>query len=202
MAMVSRKGKTAAELLAELREDPEHVRMRAEQEEALRHRRKFREQAEKPLVRDLRNVGCQVDSVWDLVNTKEPYPRAIPVLMEHLDEEYPAKVREGVARALAVPVLESEDWESLLAHFMAEEPGETKWALALALAANAREAHRVQLIELVSSPEHGKGRAVLAEALHRFPSPETSATLQSLATDPEIGASLRLLLETGTTVVE
>lgn len=191
--MTKRRERTAAELMAELRANPDHVRMRAEQEESLRHRRKFRQKAEEPLVRDLGSVGCEVESVWDLVNTERPYARAIPILMEHLEREYPDKIREGIARALAVRVLEAEDWEILRAHFVSEEQSETKWALALALAANAQEIHRQQLVELVSAPEHGKGRAILAEALHRFPG--TRSTLQSLTADPEIGSTLRRLLK-------
>ncbi|MFZ2502019.1 MAG: hypothetical protein WAW88_05070 [Nocardioides sp.] len=52
---------------------------------------------------DLRSAAVQVDSVWDLVNTSEPYPAALPVLMEHLERGgYPARVMEGLGRSLAV----------------------------------------------------------------------------------------------------
>ena len=48
-------------------------------------------------------VGVEIDSVWDLVNTAEPYPAALPVLMEHLERDgYPDRVMESLGRALAV----------------------------------------------------------------------------------------------------
>lgn len=36
-------------------------------------------------MRTLRSAGVQVESVWDLVNTSDPYPAALPVLMDHLE---------------------------------------------------------------------------------------------------------------------
>ena len=97
---MARKRKTAAELIAELEANPEHVKMRQQQDEELHNRRLFRERAEQPLVRDLREVGCDVESVWDLVGSWGPYPEAIEVLVRHLDGEYPERTsrRNGLSR--------------------------------------------------------------------------------------------------------
>lgn len=196
------KEKTAAELLAELQADPEHVKMRKEKEEELRHRRLFRERAEQPLVHDLRIAGCEVESVWDLVGSKDRYPQAITVLLAHLERDYPSKIREGIARALSVPVLDREEWEIVRSHFVREQDEEAKWALALAVATNAREDDREQLIELVNDPSNGKGRSALAEALFRFRNERADAVLLCLKSDPEIGMSIERLLDTGTTIVD
>lgn len=198
---MARKRKTAAELIAELESNPEHVKMRQRQDEELHHRRLFRERAEQPLVRDLREVGCDVESVWDLVGSWGPYPEAIDVLVSHLDGEYPAKIREGIARALAVPVLDQEHWEILLSHFVKEEDVEAKWALALALAKNAKMENGERLVELITDPGNGKGRSVLADALYQFRTEEVTEVLRSLTTDPEIGTSIGRLLKTGSTFV-
>ena len=50
----------------------------------------------------LAEVGVEVESVWDLVNSKDDhYADAVPVLVEHLqDESYPDRVREGIARSV------------------------------------------------------------------------------------------------------
>ena len=50
----------------------------------------------------LRAVGVQVRSVYDLVNTKESYPEAIPVLLELLPRVRNDRIKEGVVRALTV----------------------------------------------------------------------------------------------------
>lgn len=47
--------------------------------------------AEQPVVQALAEVGVEVQSVWDLVNTSSDYSQAVPVLQEHLqDATYPA----------------------------------------------------------------------------------------------------------------
>jgi hypothetical protein len=67
---------------------------------------------EAPLVADLRGVGFDVESAWDLFNRKEPWrkdvpippwPEAVPVLVEHLGRAYPFVVHEGIVRALTAP---------------------------------------------------------------------------------------------------
>lgn len=197
------KATTAGELLKELEGDPDYQRRKREREEARTQRSRFLDRAEAPLVRELHKVGVQVESVWDLVNTREPYPKAIPVLMEHLEEGgYPPVIREGIARALAVPVLDPEDWDILLTCFREESDDQAKFALALALKANAVQDHREQLLELVRDPESGSGRTVLATALYRFRNQEVDRLLQSLVSDPEIGEGIQRLLKTGTTVVD
>jgi len=68
-----------------LRDDPEY---RAKVEAAERSRRERVQGlrvAEQPIVADLRQAGVEVSSVWDLVNTSQPYPAALPVLLEHLE---------------------------------------------------------------------------------------------------------------------
>lgn len=54
-------------------------------------------EAEKPILRDLGDVGEQVSSVWDFVNTSRPYPRALPVLLRHFQQGgYPDRVMESL----------------------------------------------------------------------------------------------------------
>jgi Flp pilus assembly protein TadB len=59
--------------------------------------------AELPIVADLRAVGVDVHSVWELVNTSVPYPAALAVLLKHVQlAGYPDRVMESPGRALAV----------------------------------------------------------------------------------------------------
>lgn len=189
--------KTAAEWLRELNQDPE-FRARKEREEAeLQRRREERAVAEEPLVRELRARGFNVESVWDLVGTREPYPEALPVLIDHLTRPYPPKIREGIGRALAVRVLDSSGWELVRRQFLEERDSEAKWALALVLKVNAGPHHVDALIRLLEDSASGKGRAVFAEALYSLDGPGVQSRLEDLVADEEIGSSVRRLLRTG-----
>src|SRR3712207_4152728 len=100
--MTKRVPKTAAELMTELESDPDYVARRRRRDRELQQRTATLREAEAPLVGDLHRAGFDVASAWDLANTSTPYPEALPVLVEHLQRPYPDRVREGIARALAV----------------------------------------------------------------------------------------------------
>ena len=127
---------TAAELMAKLNADPEFVGKRAREEEDRLEREAEYCLAEAPLVDELRAAGYRVSSAWDLVNTPDSYPTAVPILLAHLPRPYPAAVREGIARALAVREA-SCGWEVLTRLYRDEhEVRTTDGAVAIAAAAN------------------------------------------------------------------
>jgi hypothetical protein len=89
--------------MARLQKDQEYQRKKEVFDADVRERVSVLRQAEQPIVANLRDAGVQVESVWDLVNTTEPYPAALPVLIEHLERGgYPDRVMESLGRALAV----------------------------------------------------------------------------------------------------
>jgi hypothetical protein len=95
-------GRTAAESERLFRACPEWV---AEQKarEAEQEARKQRSKEEQALLlADLRRVGYRLETVWNLVNTADSYPEAIPVLLDHIKRSYKDVYREGMARALTV----------------------------------------------------------------------------------------------------
>ena len=75
----------------------EYIARKKERDDAIRHQSEENSKAEIPLVEDLRGAGAQISSVWDLVNTKKPYPQLLPILFAHLDRPYPERIREGIA---------------------------------------------------------------------------------------------------------
>jgi hypothetical protein len=82
-----------------LDQDPDYLSLKEQQE---RHFQALRDQltkAEQPLVGALNDAGISVKSIGDLVNTKQSYPGAIPILIEHLRHSYPFRIREGIAHA-------------------------------------------------------------------------------------------------------
>jgi hypothetical protein len=165
--MIKKKEITAAELMAQLRQDPEFcAREKLHEEEVERHRQLSRiEQAQ--LLSELREVGVVVDCVWDLVNTRAEYPAAIPVLVRHLSNSYTLPVKEGIARALTVEYAGREALRKLIGEFLKQDENSAnslKWVLGNAIGAVATSSDEEALISLVTDRAHGTAReGVIAE---------------------------------------
>jgi hypothetical protein len=137
---------------------------------------------EAPLAADLHAVGLSASSAWDLVNSNEPYSQAVPVLLKHLQRPYSDRIREGIARALAVPQAEvQEKWSLLVAEYCKASFGRgvaaigdakeyrlgAKDGLAVALSVAATDDRLPELIALAEDPVHGESRILLLSALKR-----------------------------------
>lgn len=193
---MNRKSKiTASELMAQLKSDPRFVtNQRAKEEQRLRREEEFRK-AEGPIVAELRHVGFAVQSAWDLVNTPASYPKAVPVLLAHLQREYPGPIREGLARALAVPEGRS-GWDQLVHLYANEIEPRVKDGLAVALAGSVDESVLDQLIDLAKDTRHGPSRLLLLRALERAANSNARAhaTLGELASDPDLKKEIAFIL--------
>ncbi len=67
---------------------------------------------------ELHNVGIKVDSIWDLVNTRERYPEAIPVLVNLVQQDFSDnRDKEGVIRALTVKEAKGIANQALMAEY-------------------------------------------------------------------------------------
>lgn len=149
--------------------------------------------AEAPLVQELNAAGAQVSSVWDLVDTKAKYPQLLPILFAHLDRPYPKKVREGIARALAVRESRSR-WDEIVNRYLAEADTSAngmKWALHLVIAAAADSTVLDTLIRLACDRRHGRNRALFIDALARIDDPRARAALAELASDPDLAGDVQ-----------
>jgi HEAT repeat protein len=195
--MSKRKGKTAAELMAELEKDPSYLEHRSRREEELQRKEGEYARAEAPLVRELRAAGSQVLSVWDLANTPGSYPTLVLTLLAHLDRPYPERVREGIARALAVPEAR-QGWDKLVNSYLSETDTTThgiKWALHLAIAAAADLSVLDSLIRLAADRRHGRNRAMFVDALARLNDPRARAALDELGGDPDLADDVRRVMK-------
>ncbi|MDZ7578227.1 MAG: hypothetical protein U0904_08655 [Candidatus Nanopelagicales bacterium] len=189
-------GISATELMARLEKDAEYQRKKKAFDAELQQRVRVLTEAERPIVADLRDAGVRVDSVWDLVNTAEPYPDALPVLLEHLERGgYPDRVMESLARALAVKPA-AVYWDRLVALYQAQRVGSNaKDGLAVALAVTATQATLGELFDLVDDPANGDSRILLLGELKRLGGPEGRSKLEALVDDPELGKEARHLLK-------
>lgn len=185
---------TAAELMAELEADPEYVAAKHRQGIEVAQKAAARRAAEAPLVRDLQGAGFEVESAWDLVNTSTPYPEALPILVAHLGRPYPDRVREGIARALAVPDSRFA-WDALVGTYRAEPAGtDAKDGLAVALAAVADDGVIDDVIAFANDPAHGASRILLLSRLKRSRLPAAREVLERSTEDPVLGREAAALL--------
>lgn len=177
---------TAGELAALLEADPAWVAAQAARDAAhLQLKAQYR-LAERPLLADLRAAGYDAESVWDLVNTTADYADAVPTLIRHLGEPYPDAVRDGIARALAIPQAKSV-WDQLVRFYRVEGPTtRTKQGLAAAIAVVADRKVIAEVIELIRDVDQGPSRGLLLRALTRSRDPAADQTISDLASDPDL----------------
>lgn len=104
------------------------------------------------LVADIRRAGYPVrESVWELVNTADSYPEAIPVLLKHLKRPYSDRLKEGIARALSVREARGVAGPSIVKAFDNAQNGDRfyRWALANALTTVAKQSDRDAIKRLI-----------------------------------------------------
>jgi hypothetical protein len=160
---------TAAELMAQLHADPEWVR-RHEENEA-RHAAsvaKLRAEIEPehaPLLRDLAGIGMRVSSVSDLVNMSAPYPKAIPVLLQHFATARHPVMRNTLARALTVQEAEGIAAGTILRELRRETDSEARWAMANALTIVATPSDADEIAALLADPAYADVHERLGRAL-------------------------------------
>ncbi len=143
---------------------------------------------EKPLLADLRSVGWNVETVWDLVNTSAKYTEAIPVLLNHLLLPYSDTIRGGIARSLAVPEAR-EAWHTLAREYRNAPKADglgAQHGLAVALAATASDEVLGELIELAKDRAFGESRVLLLSALKRSKNVAVREALKQLSSDPDL----------------
>jgi hypothetical protein len=190
---------TAAELMAlkeEMRRTDPDYRAQVEKVEAERHARvQELRRDEQPIVADLKDAGVEVSSVWDLVNTADPYPKALPILLEHLQRGgYLDRVMESLGRALAVKP-SVDVWDTLRHLYLAAEGHGEEEGLAVALAASADDDHLDALIALLDETSRGSTRIHFLRPIKRVGGKRGMNVLRSLQDDPLFGKEANALLK-------
>lgn len=129
------------------------------------------------------------------MNTSEPYPAALPVLMEHLERGgYPERVMESLGRALAVKPSVAF-WERLKACWLnARDSGEEDGA-AVALAACATKKHLADLIEFLAVEERGHSRIYFIRPILKVGGDRGREVVEGLRSDSVFGDEATALLK-------
>lgn len=171
--------------MAELHADPEWVAARRAEEEELAAKITESDRAEAPLRADLAAVGIDVNSAWDLVNTSKPYPEALPILLDHLQRDYPAEIIDGIARALAVPPARF-GWDTIVDVYRKAPENRAKDGLAAALAAMVDDALWPELLELIRDRSNGPSRILLLTAVQYWDDDRADPVLAEFEDDPDL----------------
>lgn len=144
------------------------------------------------VVAELRLCGLSVSSVWDLVNTKEKYREAIPVLVRMLPKVEDLGTKEGIVRALSVKEASPLAEQPLIAEFnslLRNSSPRAKfvlWAIANALTVVATKASSDKIITLLSLPESGSSRQMLALTIAKLKATDAIPLLVRLLEDDEV----------------
>lgn len=179
---------------------------RAKEQERIESSARLRVE-EEPILAELRAVGWDVESVWDLVNTSTRYANAISILLKHLLLPYSDRTREGIARSLAVRESGVQDaWPVLVKEYLKapigwgiKAPADTreyrlgaKDGLACALAVAVTEETLEELIDLAKDKVQGGSRILLLYPLkkRRNKNPMVKLAIAELARDPELAKEI------------
>lgn len=193
--MTRRRPMTAAEYLAKKSKDPEWLAEVERGREADARQYMLDRAEEKPILDDLREAGWDVDSVWDLVNTSEPYPSALPVLVRHLRRGgYRDRVMEGIGRALAVrPAIRY--WDDLLERFTDPRCAGERVGAAVALSAAATRDQFDALETLVTADDPQSDAIFFLRALVRIDRKRGWTVLEGLVSHPLFGEEATRMLK-------
>ncbi len=143
---------------------------------------------------DFRRIGITVQSPWDVKNIRQPYPAAIPLLLEWLarvDDEVPIedqlKFREGLVRALSVPAARGVAASALLREFQRSDgsPG-YRWAVGNALEIVADDSVFDELVAVAQDRTYGRAREMVVLGLGRMKNPRAVEVLIELLDDVDV----------------
>ena len=169
------KSMSAAELMSRLQCDPDWVRENAEREAkhkaVVEQRREELRPEQTPLLADLAAAGINVNSVWDLVNAKWPYPSAVPILAAHLQRVRDPVLREGIGRALTVPEARGAAARVILSQLQrpfCESSHSVRWVLANTLTLVGDKSMVDEIKALIADDQYADVRERLTTALEKI----------------------------------
>lgn len=151
---------------------------------------------------EVRKAGVIADSPWDLVNRRQSYGPAIPLITEWLERaegEVPAsdraKFREGLVRSLTVREARGVAGPALLREFRRREATpDYRWAVANALEVVAGRDELEEMLELACDQSFGAERQMIVLALGRMHDPRVVRALIKLLYDDDVAGHAAIAL--------
>lgn len=140
---------------------------------------------------ELAKVGIVVNSIYDLVNSKESYPEAISVLIKLMDEDFDdLREKEGVVRALAVKEAKGKANTVLISEYLktSEKMNSYRWAVGNTIGLIMTKDDVNTILSIVQDVSNGTSRQMLVMALGRVKSEEVENVLITLLDDDDVVA--------------
>ena len=141
----------------------------------------------------LSKVGLKVNSVYDLVNSSDNYPDAIPILVDMLHKVKSDIIKEGVARALTIRKAGKDVAKALIKEFQSykastQKEEYTKWAIANAILVVADNSFFEDIVNFIRNKEYGSGMVggMLVKAIAKMKNPRKKDTLFELLMDDDL----------------
>ncbi|MDR6290869.1 hypothetical protein E9232_003395 [Inquilinus ginsengisoli] len=173
---------------------PEELAARkAVRDEELRNRNEYLDIAERPIIVDLSRMGFNVNSVWDLKAKYANYDGAISILLKHIVLDYPDIIKEGIARALAVPAGKSQ-FGFLISLFESSKKSnqpQFREGLASAISELAGDEDIDQIIRLITDESHGEVRLYFVVPLMRSKLDKARVLVDHLSSDPTFAKEIK-----------
>lgn len=141
------------------------------------------------LIKSLSKVGIYINDVYDLVNDKQPYPKAIPVLIEYLKNDLKDdKLKEGIIRSLAVSEAKGIANKTLLDEFtkVPKDKMLLRWAIGNSICDLIQPVDVKQVIDIVRNADNGMVRQMFIMALGTARTELAEQTLIELLSDDEV----------------
>ncbi|MFH0736282.1 MAG: HEAT repeat domain-containing protein [bacterium] len=138
---------------------------------------------------ELREVGIIIDDIYDFVNTPQPYPEAIPILINALKKELSDKILiEGIVRSLAVKEARGLCNKVLIKEFyrIPKENTFLLWAIGNTMAVVVCQEDVDDIIEIIKKKEYGASRQMFVYALKRVNAEKAEDLLIDLLDDTDV----------------
>lgn len=138
---------------------------------------------------ELEKVGIYINDIYDLVNTNEPYPLAISVLINLLKEGIEhIGTKEGVVRALAVKEAIGKASPVLIAEYnrVPKDKMMLRWAIGNTIYTTITEDDIESILQIIQDKSNGMSRQMFVAALGKVKSEKAEQILIMLLDDDEV----------------
>ncbi len=178
------------ELLANKSKDKSEKELKEYTEEVLSLAKQIaveRAKEHQGLTNELANVGINITTIWDLVNTKSKYSIAIPILLKHLEFNYSDKIKEGIVRALTVPEAKGIVVPQLLKEYLKlpNDKDDLKWVIGNAVNVTITKNEVADIFPIVLDKKNGLSRQMFVAALGKIKTEKVKEVLLKLVNEED-----------------
>ncbi len=142
----------------------------------------------KGLIGELKKVGIEITTIWDLVNTNKKYPEAIEILTNHLLNNYSDQNTEGIVRSLIVKEAKGKANEELkvLYERTPKEKDNLRWVIGYAIVTVMTPRDGEWILSNALDKSNSGSRGIFISRLARVKSEKTEDILIDLLDDNEV----------------